>query len=722
MKEIFLYPAVITILIYILGYGLAVYLSPKKILPLAVWLAPWYTIVAVSVGLTILSLVGIAISYSAIPLTILLGGLTAKAWFRDEIRCKIGWREVVLAIVVGVSILVNLAPLWRNDKILTTVSLGNNDAIIYATVPEYLQKHTIFSRLLADGKEGQYDYNGISNLIRIGYRWGSPITMAYLLEITGLRGYQLTYLFQVLLFAWMLPLVYVLLVVIRKAESKLGLLMATGLTAANANLLYMLYHNFAGQVFFWGLELLFWIHIFSKESQKNDWIIGTIVASVFYSYHEGAVFLLMPLGLWLLFNREKWQVIMRIAGVTWLLGAVAIVHSLVFDLQQAKLINGPIGWELFRLINPFANPIEGLGLWNIHASPALPRIIAWVGSGIVLLITGLGVYWAKGRTIILGMVGFYLLMIGWTTWAQSNFFAYNRVITYVLPILIVWFVNGWLQVEKRAHFIGWGVGVGLLVLSLLSGEKLIRRFTYNHLTVDRSLMSLTELAKNPQIAEPIYLSEVVEGMGYYWRQIWTEYFLYPPKEVVSTANLQEFQNGVVPGNALILVSKEPWYHPPRFLFEEIVWENGFYRLGRLCVSGNCLTNNADKLQEIVFGLTEYDDTILITGWSTPENDHRWANEKSSSLWWITNKSSSNHQLVITATSFIKGQTIDIYLDEKWLRQVAITSEWGIYQIPLPEVSYGKHLIRMEYGEVSKPDLASGDSRDLAVDFRRISFE
>ncbi|MFH2085986.1 MAG: hypothetical protein ABII21_04350 [bacterium] len=721
MKEIFLYPAGITILMYFLGYGIASYLTPKKIAFFAFWLAPWYTIVGVSVGLTILSLMGIPIAYSTIPLTLVLATLSLKTWFYDKIRVTIGWREVILASVVGVSILVNLAPLWRNDKILTTVSLGNNDAIIYATVPEYLQKGTIFSRLLVDGHEGKYDYNGISNLIRIGYRWGTPITMGYLLEVTGLRGYQFTYLFQVLLFAWMIPLVYVLLVVMTGKESKLGLILTAGLTAANANLLYMLYHNFAGQVFFWGLQLLFWIHVFSKKSERNDFLIGIIVASVFYSYHEGSIFLLAPFGIYLLISRN-WQTMWRVATTTLLLGGVAAIHSIMFDIQQAQLVNGPIGWDIFRKINPFANPVELLGLWDIHTSPALPWIVAWSLSGLILVILARGMWKASGRGMIMVMVGLYLPMIVWTTWGNNNFFAYNRVVTYVLPVVLPWFVAGWIDIADKKRYLGLGVGVILIVASLWSGGRLIRRFTYNHITVDRSLMSLSELANNPSITEPIYLSEVVEGMGYYWRQIWTEYFLYPQKELVSSANLQEFKNGIVPEDALILVSKELWYRPPKLLFEQVVWENGFYKLGRRCLSDDCLLKNSKQLQTIEFGKTQYDDTILIDGWSTPENDHRWANEKTASIWWVTEKNMTKTQLKITATSFIDGQTVRVFVNDELCRKLALSREWSEYTIELPKVQLGKHLVSFEFDKVENPDAASGDKRELAVDFRRISFE
>ena len=46
-------------------------------------------------------------------------------------------------------------------KILTLVSLGNNDALVYASGADYLRDHTLLENLVLDRQEGIYDYIGV---------------------------------------------------------------------------------------------------------------------------------------------------------------------------------------------------------------------------------------------------------------------------------------------------------------------------------------------------------------------------------------------------------------------------------------------------------------------------------------------------------------------------------------------------------------------------------
>ena len=121
---------------------------------------------------------------------------------------------------------------------------------------------------------------------------------------------------------------------------------------------------------------------------------------------------------------------------------------------------------------------------------------------------------------------YLLLIVVFLIWLTGNFFAYNRAVTYNLPLLLILFTIGVTETirgHKRLSY----VIVGSFVLVVFSGLSLNKRFLREHYVIDKSLISLQNLPLK-KIREPIYNEEHINQHMSLWRIIWTHYFVYPP--------------------------------------------------------------------------------------------------------------------------------------------------------------------------------------------------
>ena len=255
MILIFLYSILTIFILFFLGFGLTLLLAPKQLHPYTFWLTPWFTVVFLIFFLTIFSLAGLSVNQICPYLIGFLLFLNFYAFWKKKLRYNFRLKEdILIGLLIATSIVFNLSPLIRNDKILTTISMGNNDVIVYAQTPEYLVNHSIFEYFQTKVIDLKPTDEVTGNLLFRGFRWGTPLLSSFFLNIFQIKGYQYTYLFQTILFGLTIPLIYILFSTLYKPKI-LGLILSTFLFMFNSNLLYMLYHDFFGQVFFWGVEL-----------------------------------------------------------------------------------------------------------------------------------------------------------------------------------------------------------------------------------------------------------------------------------------------------------------------------------------------------------------------------------------------------------------------------------------------------------------------------------
>jgi hypothetical protein len=738
--KILFFPIVNIIILFILGFGVAQLIIPKQLKRYYLWLTPWVTIITSIFFLVIASLFGLSVKQANWPLILSFLLVDIYVLFvKRKIDFKLDvYKNFFVAAIVLLSLTLNLSPLIRSDRILTTVSLGNNDIIAYTTVGDYLKDHSI-----SESFKTKVDAT-TDNLLHDGYRWGTPIINSFFLSLLNVEGYQYTYASQVVLFALFIPLVFILFEILFR-QSLLGTFIVTILTGFNVNLLYMLYHDFFGQVLFWGLEsvliILFYCYLHAKEINKNkfnlyDFLLGITITVLYFSYHEPAIFMFAPVGLFvifkLIFNRRQFvtyiQALIRIGLISLISGSISIVNAIIFDFKQAFMgnPNQPIGWQLFREKIPFANPFEAMGFYSIHNFEPLPLLAAVILSIIVVFIIIKGVLNNKYKLLTICYLIIFILFLYWTGVHHANFFDYNRALTYTLSFMIILFSIGLNSLyEKQKHF--WSVVIVILIsLEIWSGVNLNKRFIKEHLSVEKSYISILDLKKK-NIKEPIYAESFIEEATSLWKQIWIGYFLYSKNiSLVPTIfDSNQFENRV-PDNSLILISKStPWLNSLKVIYRDIIWSNEYYDLGHLCNTDDCLIESKYRLDGIKIGKNEFEDSLLINGWNIGEGETRWANEKESTLRLVT-KESYPTSLTVEALSLAKPQEITVYINDKLLGTVSIDTEWKSYSLPINyPLDPGVHRIKFTYSQGYRPmDVFPGnlDSRTLYVNFKNIALK
>lgn len=729
-----LYYLILTfVVIYILGYGVTNIVLPKKLFPYFLWLMPWILIVVLIPSLIILSLLGVPVRISAPILSVILFSLSVYTFYRVKPQLQLTVKDAIIAFVIFMNILFNIIPILRREGILTTISIGNNDVIAYATVADYLVDHSIsesfHSRLLLS----------VDNLLHDGYRWGTPIISSFFLAIFRLSGYQFSYLIQTILFSLTFPLAYVFIRVLYK-PTFLGMFLAVIMTAFNANLLYILYNNFFGQVLFWGLQMVLFILFFtyfgSHEEKVSgitlyDYVIALTIATLFFSYHEPAVFMFIPLVLYLL-----WRFISRTDALSYLkklaiiglcslsISSVSIFNAIIFDFGQtfASKKGQPIGWELFRQKIPYANPFEAMGFYSIHSFEPMPTAIAILLSLAVLVLIAWGIFKARQRPLTVCFTIVFFFFYYWTGVHNNNFYDYNRALTYTLPFFIVLFTIGFFELFKL-RYLRIGLITILIGLVMFSSLKLNKKFRTIYVAVDRSFASLHNVPLH-SIHEPIYTEAFVDSTIPYWVQNWTGYFIYDNSFIHWPTKFNEAPLlNKVPENSLILSGKySRWYYPPKRVLKNIVWENEYYRIGRLCSSDACIRSVNADLSKMVIGSSDWENVLLLSGWSMREGDERWSDSLEPSMRLV--KKTPATMISIETKALKEPQNMDLFVNDAHIASIQLSTDWKKYTFPITDGHDGVYLIQFKFSKLYRPsDLkTSRDTRTLSAGFRRIILE
>lgn len=729
--------------LFFLGYGLTLLLIPNKLKSYAFWLSPWFSVFFLILFLVIFGFLGFSVRQISSIIVIFLLMLNAFVFFKKKLKYKFNLlQDVLIGIIIVISIFFNCSPLITKVKSLTTISFGNNDVVTYAMVPDYLISHSIAENFFAKN-DPKKPVDPVTQMISKNYRW-SPIIVSFFLNIFNFQGYQYVYLFETILFSLAIPLVYLLFKILYN-DNFLGIIFCIFLYTFNVNLLYILFHDFFGQVFFWGIEIFLIIFLFSylsgkeiksRDSLKYNFIIGLTLSVLFYSYHEAAIFIIAPLFLFFFFRsfvKTDFSYYLRnfiiIFFITCLTSFISIINAIKIDFMQAFISNSgqPIGWQLFRSKIPYANPYEALGFYSIHSFEPLPTIIAVILSLLIVSILVRGIMKSKGKALLMSFLIIYLLFYYWTVISQHNFFAYNRALTYTLPLIIVIFTIGLVNLfsEKKINKIGVYISILLIVLILYSAKKLNNRFITEYISVSKDYISLKNIQNSRKfIKEPLYIENDVDLSIPYWNSIWIHYFLnlnkFPiPPIIFKTGKVE------VPENSLVLIHKPTTYiYAPRIILKNIIWENKFFKIGRLCNSNKCLMDSGIDLSAISFSQSYFEDSLLLSGWSAKEPKSRWAEGKQSSL-RLVNKDGEKTKIIIEALTIREPQTVNISIDGQFAGSFSPTTVFKSYSIDLVNPLYrGVHKILFSYSHAYKPSeiSQSRDNRDLAVNFKQIRLE
>ena len=181
----------------------------------------------------------------------------------------------------------------------------------------------------------------------------------------------------------------------------------------------------------------------------------------------------------------------------------------------------------------------------------------------------------------------------------------------------------------------------------------------------------------------------------------------------------------MPNESLVLISKSnPWVKGPQLILTETLWENDWFKLGRICNEDDCLKNNKSNLSKLLIGDNEFEDSLLTFGWYGYEKDGRWSRGIKSSLRLVSYDEYYNN-LVIEAQALALPQSLTVSIDGIEIKTLSLTEDFQIYKFKLPSsFSAGVHHINFSYSHTYKPSLLFGnsDNRNLATRFKQIYFE
>jgi len=728
---IFLYSILVIITLFFIGFGPTNILIPNKLKQFGLWLMPWFGLICLIIFLVVFSFAGLSIRYASIFLLIISFIFNVFIIFTKKSKLEFNLLEDTISlglILLGLIFLID--PLFRIHNFPTTISLGNNDIIAYVEGADFLINNSITKVIYSPVRYGAYD------IILGSFRFGPTVIYSFFAFLLNLKVYQITYIIQSAIFPLVAPLVYILIKLLYKKKSTVALILSFVMIIFNVNILYMHYHNFFPHTIFRGISVFILIFLIpylfdEKNNELNNkyiLIISSSLSALYFSYHEPTIFFIAPIGLFFLIslifkNSHKYfHKLTRIIFVSSIISLPSVIYNLRFIIYQFKAAIGDqyIGWQIFRRQIPYANPFEIFGFYSIHSFKPLINPLAIILSILVLTIIFYGLSKIKYKLFISCFIFIYIILLIRTSLINPNFFDYARILSYILFFFVALFVIGIINLFHKNKIILIVLVFILAGLCLFSARKLDQRFVTERLSVDKGYISLSHIQNGTTIInQPIYIDNNFNSNIPYWNKIWSSYFLSlnnPPIDISVSKNK-------VPEGSLVLVSKVIRNFPSiKSFVNEIVWENEFYKIGKLCISDNCLISQKEDLSHITFGDSAFEDNLMLTGWDVNEGESRWANEKESTLRLIT-KGSYPTNLVIEALSLGKQQEMTIYIDNKLIDSVSIGTEWKTYNMPINyPLSFGVHKIKFIYTKGYRPmDIIPGnlDSRTLYVNFKEI---
>lgn len=716
--------------LFTLGYGIAFYGIPRQLKEYTLWLTPWYGVVSIILILTILSLFGIPTRWGSLFVFTALGILSSIAFFQGH-RIYLGKKEtLIIVFITFFSLLFNLQPLFTM-KFLTTISFGNNDIHAYALTADYLIDHSIAESFITPTPVGVY------TLLNFGFRWGAPVLSSFFLSIFRLAGYQLMTILQAVLFALTLPLIAIFSRMIFPT-SPLTHFLSIIFFSLNVNILYILYHNFFGQVLFWPLYLLFILYLFEycrspyfhyRTFNAFDIQLGLLFASLFFTYHEGTLLIILPLVLLIPAFRlldhsinSTIYVLFKIVGASFFLASASMIFALIFAyFYRIDELSAPIGWQVFRTTLPYANPFEAFGFLNIHTNPSLPLLSAFFSSLVVISFFLYGLFHIKNRVLF---ACFFLPIFGLLLFfgpVKQHFWMYNRFITFALPIGVPVFTAGIAKFTQRKRIISFLIPTIFLFFLFISAKQLHFRYRQEFRRVEKSYVTLKDAQSYISPKDSLIITSLHETNEQDWNTITAKYFLFGINEKPFISGVKS--SPIPSDNSFVLLSKES-ARQPSFLIRSVVWENDFFALGKLCYSNDCLLHYTEDLSQVEMGTTTGEDSLLLSGWNAKEPNSRWVGGKKALLQLVT-KTAGYSQLSFETLTLNEPQKVTVVIDGKVVGTVSIGKDWKNYTLPSSTtLSSGIHTIQLDFSHTYRPSdiLGNQDTRDLSANFRSIRLE
>lgn len=727
-------------ILFFLGFGITYLILPSETKKYSFWLIPWFGIITTVLFLVILSFLGVPVKISALLLLLLafLANIYVLIKRKNLIIFGDLKENLLISILITGSIIFLISPLTKISNYPTTISFGNNDISAYVEGADYLINNSIQKSFYTQTNAG------VKDILLGAFRFGPTILYSFFSTVLNLKPYEISYILQAAIFPLTAPLIYLLIEILYK-KSFIGLFLSFFISVFNVNLLYMSYHNFFPHTIFRSLlcfTLIFILLYFSRLKKKvkepilnnYDLIISLGLSAIFLSYQEAmAVFLIAPLGVYIFFltliqkNTVYVDKLLKIILTTLIFGFQSVLYSFRFLFYLVSFSNSKaaIGWQLFRSKMPYANPFEALGFYSIHEFPPMTNLVAILLSALATFVIIYGIFKTKNKLLSAILFIFYLLILMKSWMVTPNFFDYGRTLSYTLPIFIILFSIGFSDLLKNNKKIGIIILSIIICLELFSAYKLNQRFIRESFSVGKSYSTLKDIQSEKRIIkEPLYLENDIDPNIPYWNYVWTRYFLNLNKFPIISEVSKKGKKVVVLENNLVLIRKQNANPQALKIFlKDIIWENEFFKIGRLCKSDKCLMSTNEDLSKIIFGKTSFEDSLLISGWSVSEPESRWAEGKQSSLRLVNNKAKT--RIIIEALTLKEPQNVEVLIDGIVVGSFSPTTEFKTYSVMLSSpLSQGLHKLTFTYSNSYKPSVIfqSADNRELSVNFKQIRLE
>lgn len=728
--EIFFTTIRIIGLLFFSGLGFTYLLIPKNLSEDAFWLTPWFGTSLIAIFGVFLSLLKIPMIVGKMILSVIFSLLFLVALFKKRVAVKITLDFIFILVLTAICLIINLYPLVSKVGFPTTISLGNLDPVSYTTVSDFLVKHTVY-----EGKEitpFRPTSWSTGDLLHYGYRWATPLILSFFASTLNRMSYEVFSILLSIFFALSYPLMIILAKIAFKKNYLLYFLIFLTY-AINSTLHYSLYNVFFAQFIYNGINILVILCLlYFEDRDKKDnksiylysFLIGLFLSSLTSIYPESIIFIFAPFVIYVFLNIFNKDRVSYLKLFFFSLLFTIVINPITFlntynQIKRVYLssINTTfIGWEKIR----YAAPIEMLGFYNLNYSRNLPWYADAVVGLPILIIWLMGIKSVRKRTIFHAHVMFFLAAAFFYRFIVDNFFVYFRLITYYIFIFSILFSIGVVKFTYKKKLLKTGIIVVILILSVRSFYRTFFQFFWHHRVIDKSLVSLRELNENKKINDPFFTADVYLGEYDLWTRLWREYFL-TNKKIISRQNY-DYSKKFLDKIDLVLVEKEfAGKRTERLILSDIVWENEYYKLGRICNDDSCLMKIVEDLSQIEIGQNRFEGSLLISGWSISEQTSRWTINKSATIRLVTKFSPS--RLIVDVLTLKEPQEIKAYINNIYLGTQTVRSEWSSLEFPIDYyVSPGVQKIRFEFSKGYRPNEVipgSLDSRNLFVNFREI---
>lgn len=736
MIEIFYITFVILCLLYVTGFGVGSLFLPTSFKEDIIWLSPWIGTVFVTVLSVYMSMMGIPMKYASVVITAMSTLIFLYALYKRRMSIKVSKELIVLTILTCGIFIFNIYPLFKTG-FPTIVSLGNLDPLAYINPSDFLVNHGVFGNTfdtsLFPGRAS------LADVLNYSYRWGSVLIISFFSSMLSMPSYKIYSILLTIYFALTFPLVYVLAKVIGDIAKKdrFIVICMTFLTYGfNATLLYILYNVFFGQILFDGL-LIFSLLFFAKyllvstdleikKLNRYDVAAGILLSAGITIYPDGLIMLYVPLiGTGILSYILSRQII-TLSKITKTIMISILVNPFIFymatkwayRLFHLTTTDQKIGWEPIR----YSFPHEFLGFYNLHYYRDLPLPFDILFLAIFIVIFVLGFIKLKQKLFISMYTLLFLGFLSIFRFLSPNFFVYHRTVTYALFLFSIFFAIGISVILSRFNkkIVTAAFLILLIFISMRSAYRTLYQMIYHMRVVDRSLISLEELNSPKKFNNPIITSDIFSSQYDPWIRLWREYFLRDI-QLVTLTNIGQNKK-YIHDDSMFLMEKVPAYiGSPAFPMYDIVWENSYYKLGKICRSDDCLTQRTEDFSYIDFKNSSYQDVLLDTGWDAREEGHRWISSSEATL-RLLKKDKKPLLLQLNVRSMKEPQRMKVYVNKVLVNFIDLTEAYRIYTLPLRELSSQRiYTIKFVFDHQYIPAEIglNDDQRTLSADFQEV---